>query len=99
MSLSRILFAVLSFVALVFIVPDQRVAAADGADGHSGHANHTAMGMIDQSQEPWAQQLKGQTIIENAIEGRPERSAMVEMQHNRLMEQMAKQFVEPAMKL
>ncbi|MEP6601152.1 MAG: multicopper oxidase domain-containing protein, partial [Nitrospirota bacterium] len=61
--------------------------------GHEAHSvmNHAAMGMIDNSQEPWAQKLKGQTIVENAIEGRPNRAAMVEMQHNRLMEQMARQ--------
>src|SRR6266571_2126972 len=61
--------------------------------GHETHnaASHAAMGMTDNSQEPWAQKLKGQTIVENTIEGRPERAAMVEMQHNRLMEQMARQ--------
>ena len=43
------------------------------------------------SQSPgWAERLKGQTIIENSIEGRPERAAMVELQHQRLMQQMQK---------
>jgi len=49
------------------------------------------MGMIDNSNEPWAQQLKGQTIVEDSIEGRPDRAAMVELQHNRLMDHMASQ--------
>ncbi|MCZ6581077.1 MAG: LysM peptidoglycan-binding domain-containing protein [Nitrospirae bacterium] len=40
----------------------------------------------------WVEQLKGQTIMENAIEGRPERAAMVERQHERMMEQMRKEM-------
>ena len=66
------------------------VQAPTGHEAHSA-ANHAGMGMIDNSQEPWAQKLIGQTIVENTIEGRPNRAAMVEMQHNRLMDQMAKQ--------
>ena len=43
------------------------------------------------SQSPgWAQRLKGQTIMENAVEGRAERAALVELQHQRLMQQMQK---------
>ena len=38
----------------------------------------------------WAEKLKGQTVVENSIEGRAERAAMVELQHQRLMEQMQK---------
>ncbi len=38
----------------------------------------------------WAEELKGQTITENAIEGRAERSALVELQHQRMMERMEK---------
>ena len=37
----------------------------------------------------WAEQLKGQTIVEDAMSGRGERSAMVEQQHQRIMEQMS----------
>ncbi len=37
---------------------------------------------------PWAERLKGQTIVEDTLEGRPERAAMVERQHQRIMEQM-----------
>ncbi len=36
----------------------------------------------------WAEQLKGQTIVENSMEGRAERAALVEQQHQRMMEQM-----------
>lgn len=42
----------------------------------------------------WAERLKGQTIVENAQEGRAERAALVEQQHNRLMEQMQKETAE-----
>ena len=38
----------------------------------------------------WAEQLKGQTIMEDAIEGRAERTAMVARQHERVMEQLAR---------
>ena len=37
----------------------------------------------------WAEKLKGQTIVEDAMGGTPERSAMVEQQHQRIMEHMA----------
>ena len=50
-------------------------------------------GMNHQSPE-WAERLKGQTIIENAKEGRAERSALVEKQHERLMEQMQKEMTD-----
>jgi manganese oxidase len=87
--------ALLSLGVVGWLFAGSLAVAADlnTQNGHEAHsaANHAAMGMIDNSQEPWAQKLKGQTILENAIEGRPNRAAMVEMQHNRLMEQMTKQ--------
>ena len=36
----------------------------------------------------WAEQLKGQTVLEDVLEGRPERAAMVERQHERIMVQL-----------
>ena len=43
------------------------------------------------SQSPgWAERLKGQTIVENAMEGRAERAALVEQQHQRMMQQVEK---------
>ena len=36
----------------------------------------------------WAEQLKGQTVLEDVFEGRPERAAMVERHHERIMEQL-----------
>ncbi|MBP0128464.1 MAG: hypothetical protein ITD35_01060, partial [Nitrospira sp.] len=38
----------------------------------------------------WAEKLKGQTIVEDTMSGKPDRSAMVEQQHKRVMDQMAK---------
>src|SRR3972149_2596895 len=37
----------------------------------------------------WAEKLKGQTIVEDTMGGKPERSAMVEQQHQRIMDHMA----------
>ncbi|MFO0698328.1 MAG: hypothetical protein U0236_03800 [Nitrospira sp.] len=36
----------------------------------------------------WAEPLKGQTIVEDVMEGHPSRAAMVDRQHDRLMEQL-----------
>lgn len=38
---------------------------------------------------PWAERLKGQTLIEDALEGRAERAIWVDRQHQRMMEQTA----------
>ena len=56
---------------------------------HQTHAHQVGMN----SQSPgWAEKLKGQTIVEDAMEGRAERAALVEQQHNRLMQQMEKEM-------
>src|SRR6266496_6172895 len=55
--------------------------AAFAADEHAHHA----MGAASPG---WAEQLKGQTIIENTMEGRPDRAQQVDLQHQRLMQQM-----------
>src|SRR5688500_9562039 len=55
------------------------------AEPASPHAQHTAMS----HQTPaWAEKLKGQTVVEDTLEGRPERAAMVEEQHQRVMQHM-----------
>jgi hypothetical protein len=36
----------------------------------------------------WVEQLKGQTVIEDAMAGRPDRATLVERQHQRIMFQM-----------
>jgi hypothetical protein len=40
----------------------------------------------------WAERLKGQTITENSVEGRAERAAKVELQHQRMMDQMQREM-------
>ena len=42
-------------------------------------------GMVHQESPGWAERLKGQTIREDIQEGHPERAAMVERQHERIM--------------
>ncbi len=44
----------------------------------------------------WQQQLKGQTIVEDAIEGRAQRSEKIEMQHHRLMRRLEEQAQQDA---
>jgi len=48
-------------------------------------------GMTHQDTPAWAEKLKGQTIVENAIEGRAERAALVEKQHEKMMQQIEKE--------
>ena len=47
---------------------------------------------MSQENKGWAEKLKGQTIVENSVEGRAERAALVELQHQRLMKQMQKEM-------
>ena len=62
-------------------------SVASAAPGLHGAAhNHPA----------WAEQLKGQTIIEDAQEGHVERTAMMERQHQRIMEKINEQLVHDA---
>src|SRR5262245_25980242 len=62
-------------------------ASAESSQSHQQHA--TAQPAAMNHQVPaWAEQLKGQTIVEDTMSGRGERSAMVEQQHQRIMEHM-----------
>ncbi len=63
--------------------------AADAEEGHQHHATPA-------SGPNWAEALKGQTLVEEAIEGRAGRSEQVELQHHRLMRQMDQQMAEQA---
>ena len=51
---------------------------------------HTT-GMVHQESPEWAERLKGQTIMEDTKEGRPNRAAMVERQHDRVMLRMERE--------
>ena len=55
--------------------------AVFAADEHASHA-------AGQTSPAWAEKLKGQTIIEDAMEGRADRAVKVDMQHQRLMRQI-----------
>ena len=62
------------------------VASAEPTDLHAAAHNQPA----------WAEQLKGQTIVEDAKEGHVERTAMMERQHQRIMEKINEQMVHDA---
>ncbi|CAI4033974.1 putative Manganese oxidase [Nitrospira tepida] len=64
-------------------------AAGEGDLSHSGHATPVAM-------PGWTQALKGQTVVEDAIEGRAGRSEKVELQHHRLMRKLEEQAQKDA---
>ncbi len=64
-------------------------AAESGVAPHGGHATPVAM-------PGWAQQLKGQTVVENAIEGRADSAQKMELQHHRLMEKLEVQAQQDA---
>ncbi len=75
-----------SIIALsLFLAPVSGVLAETSESQNLVHKT----GMSHQG-PGWAERLKGQTIIEDAIEGRAERSALVEKQHERMMNQMQK---------
>ncbi len=76
-----------SVFALALLVFPLSVAGAE--DRTVQPLLHTT-GMKHQS-PAWAERLKGQTIVENAQEGRAERSMLVEQQHERLMRQMGRE--------
>ena len=51
------------------------------ADSHAGHNVVAASGKTN----GWVERLKRQTIVEDSIEGNPDRAAKVDRQHERLM--------------
>jgi len=64
-------------------------AASPGDSSHEGHATPVVL-------PGWTQQLKGQTVVENAIEGRAGNAEKMEMQHHRLMEKLEQQAQQDA---
>ncbi|MDR4485063.1 MAG: hypothetical protein R3B95_17965 [Nitrospirales bacterium] len=57
-------------------------------DSHAGHNVAAASGKT----KNWVERLKGQTIVEDSIEGNPERAAKVNRQHERIMSKMGHQM-------
>src|SRR5215510_8184972 len=64
-------------------------AAGPGDSSHDGHSTAVAL-------PGWTQQLKGQTVVENAIEGRAGNAAKMEMQHHRMMQKLEQQAQQDA---
>ncbi|MER3423579.1 MAG: hypothetical protein C4293_10435, partial [Nitrospiraceae bacterium] len=60
-----------------------------GQQSHPGHASSVSM-------PGWTQTLKGQTVVEDAIEGRADRSEKIELQHHRLMRRLEEQAQKDA---
>jgi len=81
-SLALMLNSVLLTSSLV--VTPGLFAAGPGEASHEGHATPVSM-------PGWAEALKSQTLVEDAIEGRAGRSEKLEMQHNRLMRRLEEQ--------
>ena len=77
------------FILMVFFLPCANGLAKTPESSPLVHKT----GLTHQTPE-WAERLKGQTIVENAKEGRAERAALVEKQHERLMKQMQEERAE-----
>ena len=60
--------------------------------GSVAFASETDLHASAHNQPAWAEQLKGQTIVEDAQEGHVERTAMMERQHQRIMEKINDQL-------
>ena len=86
----RALFTVSAFLALFGGATMWGAPSFVKAEDASTQHVHP-VGMSSQS-PGWAEKLKGQTIVEDAMEGRAERAALVEQQHQRMMQQMQKEM-------
>ena len=76
----------LGAMAAVALLGAPLASAENSSQAEQMSSQHVAMS----HQLPgWAEKLKGQTIVEDAMSGKAERSAMVEQQHQRIMEHMA----------
>ena len=84
------LFTVSAFLALFGGVALWGAPSFVNAEDASTQHVHP-VGMTSQS-PGWAEKLKGQTIVEDSMEGRAERAALVEQQHERMMQQMQKEM-------
>src|SRR5215472_6935829 len=86
-SLALMLQSVL--LASGLVVTPGLFAAGPEEESHQRHATPVSM-------PGWAQALKSQTLVEDAIEGRAGRSEKLEMQHNRLMRRLEEQAQKDA---
>jgi FtsP/CotA-like multicopper oxidase with cupredoxin domain len=67
------------------------VGAEDGSPSHVHQA-----GMTHQDSSGWQEQLKGQTRVEDALEGRAGLSEKIEVQHHRIMRRLEEQAQQDA---
>src|SRR5690349_24558828 len=65
------------------------LSGATAGESHEGHGTPVVL-------PGWTQQLKGQTVVENAIEGRAGNAEKMEMQHHRLMQKLEDQAQQDA---
>src|SRR5690349_24602701 len=77
------------FLAGSLVATPGLFAASPENSSHDGHAAPVAL-------PGWTQQLKGQTVVENAIEGRAGNAEKMEMQHHRLMQKLEQQAQQDA---
>ena len=88
--LARNALGLLAVVLVCGLLASPAVLAADASEEvDRQHATPVSL-------PGWTQVLKGQTIVEEAIEGMPGRSAKVELQHHRLMRRMEQQMQQDA---
>ena len=87
----RALFTFSAFLALFGGSTLIGGAPSVGAEDTSSSPKVHQMAMASES-STWAEKLKGQTVVENSVEGRAERAAKVELQHQRMMDQMQKEM-------
>ena len=72
----------------------------DGGNSLAENSHHLSEGtsqhvQVAEGKSPgmgWVERLKGQTIVEDSLEGRPDRAAKVDWQHERLMKRMNHQM-------
>ena len=76
----------LGAMAAVALLGAPLASAENSSQADQMSSQHVAM---NHQLPGWAEKLKGQTIVEDAMGGKAERSAMVEQQHQRIMEHMA----------
>ncbi|MEP6958008.1 MAG: hypothetical protein ABI980_04705, partial [Nitrospirota bacterium] len=77
---------VLGAMATVALLGAPLASAESSPQAGQSSSQHVAM---NHQLPGWAEKLKGQTIIEDTIEGKSNRAAMVEQQHQRIMDHMA----------
>jgi len=81
------LSSILGFAAAGVLFGLPLTVSAEPSSPHAGHVTVQQAAMSHQTLA-WAEKLKGQTVVEDAMSGRPDRAAMVEQQHQRIMLQM-----------